>query len=162
MSHAFTTEPGDGWRNLLRQVYGDWQVVERDLFGHTARFFEGTQDDLKVSELAHSVRTDLEVGQRVTTFTRVGHCCSHSSIGSCLDSLPPGITGTIQKIGVQTSYYHNRPEPRAHVVVEMDPETIPGRHRFILCLPPAPLVVISDAQRDAALYGGLFSAGKAD
>ena len=43
------------------------------------------------------------------------------------------------------------------VMVETDPETTPGRHRWVLGLPPTPLTVISEAQGEAITYGGLFS-----
>lgn len=156
--YAFTCEPGDGWRNLLSRIYPDWRIESRNLFGHASDFFVATHKGQEVDELLFHLRPDLEVGQQIISPTRIGFCCSHSGNGldSSRETLPPGITGTIREIGVFLRLSCGRYRPSAHVVVDLDPETVPGRHRYRACLPPAPLRVISDVRREAALYGGLF------
>lgn len=167
MSYLATTTPGNAsWRELLTQVFGPWCIEERVLFPDHPKawvrepltFFVGQVAGQEWAELAFCVRPELAVGQRVYYPSPVGHCCSHSqpevfeTLGH--GAFNAGIAGTIVELGFDT---HPKHCSQTHVVVQLDPATVRGRHAWRVCLPPAPLRIITQEQSEAITYGGLFS-----
>ena len=164
MSYIFTPAPGN-WHAILTEVFGrGWKVEERDLYArlgpdnYQKRTKVFTYDKGEEWRPACFIRPELEIGQRVVYPTRVGHCCEHSQPGvyAALGGGPlnEGIRGTIIELGMHRLPLH---WTQAHVVVRLDPSTVRGGHSWRVCLPPAPLVVLTPEQDEAMAYGGLFA-----
>lgn len=164
MSHIFTTEPGN-WHAILTDVFGrGWKAEERDLYANlgpdsyrkTTKVF--TYDKGEEWRPLCFIRPELEIGQRVHYPTRVGYCCEHSERGVwevlAGEPLNEGITGTIVRLGMERLPLS---WTQAHVVVQLDPATVRGRHAWRVCLPPTPLRIITEAQSEALAFGGLFA-----
>lgn len=155
-SKPFVTEPGQ-WQALLSEVFGAWRIETRDLCGKPCKFFVGDFDGSELVLLAFSIPTALEIGMKVVTNHECGWCCCHSrpAFEITAHTIPEGVTGRIVGLGLHLCA-NLRHCARGVVMVETDPETTPGRHRWVLGLPPVPLQVITEAQSEAITYGGLF------
>jgi hypothetical protein len=157
MDRYTVTEPGQ-WQALLSEVFGAWRIEKRDLCGHPTKFFVGELEGKEVTLLDFSIPTALEVGMKVMIRHECGWCSCHSRPAFEITTpvIQEGVTGRIVGLGLHLSL--NLPHcTRGVVMVETDPETTPGRHRWVLGLPPVPLMVITEAQGEAITYGGLFA-----
>lgn len=157
MDRYTVTKPGQ-WQALLSEVFGAWRIEERDLCGRPVKFFVGELEGEELALLAFSIPTALEVGMRVMVVHECGWCSCHSrpAFEITAHTIPEGVTGRIVGFGLHL-HTNLRNCTQGVVMVETDPETTPGRHRWVLGLPPTPLTVISEAQGEAITYGGLFS-----
>lgn len=174
--HFFTDRPGDAWHQLLTEIYGSWRIEERVLFPEAkaewarrpTKHFVGVRSGKEYEDLVQAVRPDLAVGMRVTSPCRIGYCCSHGEprftqlLGH--EPLNAGVMGTIVELGRDDP---DRLCPRTHVVVEIDPGTVRGAKSWLECLPAgipwrvclacSPLMVVTQQQHEAIVYGGLFA-----
>lgn len=163
MSYIMTDAPGN-WHAILTDVFGRWKVEERDLYAnmgpdhYSYRTKVFTYDKGEEWYLASFIRPELEIGQRVHYPQRAGYCCEHSERGvwDTLGGEPlnEGITGTVVELRIHRVLHHLT---KTHVVVQLDPATVRGRHAWRVCLPPAPLRIITEAQSEALAFGGLFA-----
>lgn len=149
-------EPGQ-WRELLSEIFRDWRIEERDLCGHPTKYFVGELEGKELALLAFSIPTALEVGMRVLVTHECGWCSCHSrpAFEITAHTIPEGVTGRVVGFGLHL-HTNLRHCTNGVVMVETDPETTPGKHRWVLGLPVSSLRVITEAQGEAITYGGLF------
>lgn len=150
------TEPGQ-WQALLSEIFGAWRIEDRDLCGHPTKFFVGELEGTELPTLAFRIPTSLEIGMRVLVTHECGWCACHSGPywEITANTIPAGVTGRVVGFGLHL-HTNLRHCTNGVVMVETDPETVPGRHRWVLGLPVSSLRVVTEAQSEAIVYGGLF------